>query len=610
MHSSYLIVLATEYELLTRSGQYQERDAVVKELYYALKSVYRCIEKAWALYGYNTNGTAHAFMLRDEASGEFWQNFTGRGDWAAVNSNLGCLGASQLAEKQCDLSLFTSQDQVIYLLEGLAFIKKYVPATATYNGESILAMTQHLARGIIGDMYAGGWRIYLPGGGDCGGAVSLMNAGRIGFLYGWALDNIGDYIYGERRGDYECGIAPCNTFPYLCADITCPDLAYKWMWEAQIGRLPPSENISIPIPFSSHEIAIADLRNDGIINGHLYDVVGATSNKSDLGFLCSTYRNTEPLIPIAQILLHDRAADVNSNDWNTMRDLIEVELGKAPCHMMCNNYCPTNASENCYGIGNSNTFAFNGKDGWRSGDKWNSLLTSELAGDNPKKLHPGIDYMMTYNMYQLLFAPNMYYGNTQVSPGNVVLGDIGNPIANMITLSTEPISFEGGDIRVINTTLPASGELEIRASSSIRMAKNTVLKASSNALAYIKPFECNPNTGNLNSRPLNSNNNEVAEQPVLQHKDTIAIVSSNQHNANLIVFPNPTNDILTISIQDIEMNALYFDINIYDLYGKQVMQQLGNTNNAQISTASLEAGNYILQVFNSQYSINHKFIKL
>lgn len=75
------------------------------------------------------------------------------------------------------------------------------------------------------------------------------------------------------------------------------------------------------------------------------------------------------------------------------------------------------------------------------------------------------------------------------------------------------------------------------------------------------------------------------------------------------LFPNPANDMLTLSFDMKESGNL--NIEIFDMLGKKVSTLMNNNVSAQkfkrsFNTASLAAGNYVLQLSINGNSVNHK----
>lgn len=74
--------------------------------------------------------------------------------------------------------------------------------------------------------------------------------------------------------------------------------------------------------------------------------------------------------------------------------------------------------------------------------------------------------------------------------------------------------------------------------------------------------------------------------------------------ANLKVYPNPTRDIVTIA-----NNSTITNVKVVNLLGQTVIDQKANTDTVQVNLSTLSAGNYILQIFGEDSSVNVKVIK-
>lgn len=68
-------------------------------------------------------------------------------------------------------------------------------------------------------------------------------------------------------------------------------------------------------------------------------------------------------------------------------------------------------------------------------------------------------------------------------------------------------------------------------------------------------------------------------------------------NPIINVFPNPIQDILTVTLQN--QNIQNVDVEIYNINGKFVFMEKFNTNSFQINTSNLKSGNYIVKFKNT-----------
>ena len=95
---------------------------------------------------------------------------------------------------------------------------------------------------------------------------------------------------------------------------------------------------------------------------------------------------------------------------------------------------------------------------------------------------------------------------------------------------------------------------------------------------------------------------------------TISTATIQEPDAELLnvnVFPNPTTDLITVSIQDIKLSELIIEVS--DLNGKIVSsgKYAGISNNIGINTSSWERGTYFLNLKDNQTQIigTYKIIK-
>ena len=92
---------------------------------------------------------------------------------------------------------------------------------------------------------------------------------------------------------------------------------------------------------------------------------------------------------------------------------------------------------------------------------------------------------------------------------------------------------------------------------------------------------------------------------------TNAVLNNDQFNTSVGIksYPNPTNDLLTISIADYSGTNL--NINIYDLGGKQVFSEIVKDFSSEktISLKALQAGIYILKLKSDTISESRKIVK-
>ena len=141
----YIALLSTEYALLDQN--HQNTDSVTRELYYALKAYYRLEREANEIFG---NPTYFGYFLRQDAPNELHLSF--QDDSVPAGKKPLCTISEEVQREYSPDSMvsnFTSQDQVVHLMYGMALAKKCIPASLKYNGESLLDLAVEASRRMI-----------------------------------------------------------------------------------------------------------------------------------------------------------------------------------------------------------------------------------------------------------------------------------------------------------------------------------------------------------------------------------------------------------------------------------------------------------------------------
>ncbi len=84
------------------------------------------------------------------------------------------------------------------------------------------------------------------------------------------------------------------------------------------------------------------------------------------------------------------------------------------------------------------------------------------------------------------------------------------------------------------------------------------------------------------------------------------LLSADSNPTKGLVFPNPSNDILKISLP--EQNGEYI-FKIFDFSGKLMMQSEGSTALSELNISGLESGNYVLQIKGQKWKSSHFVLK-
>lgn len=161
----YIGVLATEFEL---NRIYElPQDELIKELWMALKAFDRLDSGAEALYDHPPQ--LDGFFLRDDIEGDFHLDpITGAHlfphpmrtvpGYQCLSSALSC-GANTV-----DDGTFCSQDQMIYVMTGLALVDRFIPENVVYNRDTLLHMARHDVHRMVKHLRDNSWTIRAPDG--------------------------------------------------------------------------------------------------------------------------------------------------------------------------------------------------------------------------------------------------------------------------------------------------------------------------------------------------------------------------------------------------------------------------------------------------------------
>lgn len=264
----YLVTLCTEYELLRLNGQTEQQQKTLEDIFLALQAVRRldmqtqCLlqtvymDRVAAGGGYlcsppfvhshtdhNNGGNGennfdsnvklscaftadfsgyNGFFIREDATPELEAilhdptneayNVDGIGSAFSVSVNdptiiPNCPPVDRFCYLVKNGRLY-SQDQIINLLNGLAYVKRFIPASATVTtckGEEyhVLEIAQKIAEGIINHIDAPGNhnRLWVPGSKDCCDKPVKISMGPGGLLWGTMHGMVlaCNYITGKKR---------------------------------------------------------------------------------------------------------------------------------------------------------------------------------------------------------------------------------------------------------------------------------------------------------------------------------------------------------------------------------------------------------------------------
>ncbi|NOT52702.1 MAG: S8 family serine peptidase [Chitinophagaceae bacterium] len=165
----------------------------------------------------------------------------------------------------------------------------------------------------------------------------------------------------------------------------------------------------------------------------------------------------------------------------------------------------------------------------------------------------------------------------------------------------------GGTITLTLKTLPANYHLALQNSS------GSTLQSSTNSGTNNETINRTVSAGTYYARvyPSNSSNWNATNCYTVRVQTGTAtrmieedIVVSNDNK--LTLYPNPANNRLNISIDDLQAKA---EIKIYDATGKEVMQTLTSTASTWLDISKIPAGIYMIRVNHDNKESSMKFVK-
>jgi hypothetical protein len=441
----YIMMLCTEYELFRRNNQVDDQKETLEELFLALQSIKRLdimancyladLYKlrlpdapvalcppvfltnpdrpnfyAWVVPSCNftpqTDGYS-GFLLREDATRDALISLNDQSDpmyniklISSANSFISkpCKPQSQ-QQGACYLlhqQAFFSQDQIIGLMKGLVFIKKYIPDDAivttcaghTYN---VLKTAQDITWAIchrIGEDEK--TSIWLPGTDNNCTAVfgsfedkskiylSNQEGGNVRWLF-YGIGKACKYITGK-----EAGISAGNELRWF---------AFKYTLDTY------DENFYLPFPLNFY----ANWYKDGINSNHAL-FIEAESIATDNG---GHYDDDD---------FSDRVKDLHKEIMPLINNTLYPSEPNAPVDqskfltMMCNAPCTGQCQKNKNydeGVPNSNPpFECANTPGWL-GQRWDGAGSdSKILGNEnlQSRIFNGLDFMVLYNLYALNYA--------------------------------------------------------------------------------------------------------------------------------------------------------------------------------------------------------------
>lgn len=514
---NYLALLVTEYELLRRNNQNVRATRTLEELYLALQAVKRLDMTAnrWLKKDQDANCTSTAYpaqytgqtglILREDAPYDLWKEYRNPSVVGNPFSNIGAITGHQAG---CGLNIeddakdgltrpvspelhdfnikadyaTLSQDQIAGLFLGLRFITKLLPDDIHFNGVNIKHEAAAIAIGVIKTidrqnplrpLTINTCPIYkLPN--KTGGETAA-------FLY--TITRACELI-AQEAGTHANPFFHSISFgllPGVSQDLT--------LWSGYYGAI---------MPFSK-KVDVLGFDYNFIIGIRLavasdFGFIGTINNlaKNKLG-------HAAPFFPMASAIL--RGFTPSSIDAD-MKTKMYNELKNAPCDRSPGKYN--------YIISPGVTRNYRAPDGWRHSMKWDRCW-KQIPEEEDYGFMNGVDYMLGYNLYCLLYGNNPIYYDVN-APENInypVVEDFGQVYPIGVSKMIIPFAFGSsqapaifnGSIIASNATLKKTinfrgtifkGDLNHKAGHSIILQPGFKAESGSNYTGIILPITgCN-----------------------------------------------------------------------------------------------------------------------
>lgn len=497
-HSAYLGdyfgVLATEYYLLNHDGQ--DVNQTLLELYYAMETYIENMDKCEADYPWeslNMSDQYDGFFMRNNVPNDFVSthpelnknvlpeaNHSG-GDPGWVNSVEGNIDPTNLTNT---LKEVISQDEAIFLLQGLALIAHLVPNNKTFYDEnnnqinySFRFKSQQIAGRIISFIQdCPYWDVWI-----------FQNP-----VPWWFFRPDNKPMAGNYAGFFQEGFRKTDKFFSGTYFGETSEIMY-YLWnslqftasiELEIGDVVIG-NPDDAAHMVSSLAAICDCWQTGIVikipgTNIVIGQIGINTTQSGLKFITTRHEyNWDTFYLMLWGILNFKEPD--KLNIQKVRD----QLNAAPCN---GPYAESDA-------------VFSGN-GWACSAKfWHNNFNQENGDYNFLGMYNGLDYMLLYNLYRITCATNNSIPDVNVTYKNYFVTQLSNQVntaQNFIVMRSIVSS---------QTIMPTSGPVKYQAGESIELVPGFNTADNANFEARISQVACDDNI---------INNQNVAKSPLAQ----------------------------------------------------------------------------------------------
>lgn len=591
----YISVLATEFKILQDNNQ--PTDTTIQELYYAIRAFNRLdynAEKYLAI----AKGLSHTqsasdlngFFIRDDVPENFL-NLNPRLANGVTSSLLATIVDSDFQDAMDkspnynDKTFAMSHDQVWPMFMGLALVRKFLYAGISYQNLPLNEVD-------------GNSDIWIEASNITNRIMNSFHHPNL--LQNWTivnpLENNHSNIQGYQIGELSYGAAEAACFienvntsinPGLIIH-TCDNFHDSYSYINAPAWNNFGKGIGNLLAFNYEDFKIqllAAIGNSWWLNNPLpfFPFPPINTTASELGVRAILRDNQH--LPLLRQVLHSGTNPISQSTYENL-------LNSAPCE---GPRCFWNSTSQC------STFEWSSRDRLHTSD--------ERGGGSSQGEYAGLDYMLYYNLYNIINPSTIPYVNFMDSRITFPI-PIGNPLMGT---TANPLTIEAFNTIEATNTVNSNADATFRAGKSIHFGPDFHVVAGANFHAYIDPFECatdgeyrsisTTNTTNNNAVAYAGNTTFVnypstvpqysSEENVLTSENTIV----NKNNSiEIKIIPNPSNGIFSIESNLIETSA--FQIKLYDILGNLVFNLSMTENLLNINLTNQSKGVYYVEIKN------------
>lgn len=593
----YISVLATEFKMLQDNNQ--PTDTTIQELYFAIRAFNRLdyyAEKylaiAKGLSHTQSDSDLNGFFIRDDVPVNFLlqhpklsQGVTSLKTVTIVDSDF--QDAMSLSPNYNNKTFAMSHDQVWPIFMGLALVRKFLYPGINYQNLPLNEVDGN------SDIWIEASNI----------TTRIMNSfHHPNLLQNWTivnpLENNHSNIQGYQIGELSFGVAEAACFiknmntninPGLVIH-TCDEYHDSYSFTNAPAWNNFGKGVGNLLAFNYEDFKIqllAAIGNSWWLYNPLpffpFPPVNTTS--AELGTRAILRDNQH--LPLLRQVLHSGSNPITQGTYQSL-------LNSAPCE-----------GPRCFlaSSGPCSTFEWSSRDRLHTSD--------ERGGGSNQGEYAGLDYMLYYNLYNIINPSTIPYVNYMDSRITFPI-PIGNPL---LGTTTNPLTIEAFNTIEASNVVNSNADATYRAGKSIHFGPDFHVVAGANFHAYIDPFECASDGEYRSASPSNDNyNNAVAYAGNTTFINYPAKPQENQYlnntspsNTNIIeefkkisenfkISPNPCQGVFII--ENTLTKSSNFEITIYDILGNIIMESLMTENKLEINLENYSKGVYHVQISN------------